>query len=178
MIQQWRASIWGGAGKVLEPHGVSRQRLKEGVSETWCWHDRHSVNSQSHYLSGVAWMELASICANQFAKGDLIGWRLCWSLKSLKVFHFCHEQRQWSDTTDPQFRSATLDVTFKVNERRWRRRPVWMGHYTPVHLPTTLWRQSAFRPRIWAIQPSPLTLYCGKLSPCHFWLITKKQNNV
>ncbi len=33
-----------------------------------------------------------------------------------------------SEATDPQFSSATLDVPpFKVNERRWRRRPVWMG---------------------------------------------------
>ncbi len=34
-----------------------------------------------------------------------------------------------SEATDPQFSSATLDVTpFKVNERRWCLRPVWMGH--------------------------------------------------
>ncbi len=68
-LERWGGG-GGGAGKVLEPHGVSRQRLTEGVSETWCWHDRHSDNSQSHYFSGVAWMGLASICANCKRQSD------------------------------------------------------------------------------------------------------------
>ncbi len=76
------------------------------------------------YTTMSKWSE----CAHVFAWGDLIGWRLRWRLKSWNVFNFCREQRQWSDATDPQFSSATLDVTpFKVNERRWRRRPCEWG---------------------------------------------------
>ncbi len=97
--------------------GRRRQRLMEGVSEAWCWRAVIVTNNQSHtslVLHERDWV---------FAWGDLIGWRLRWHLKSWKVFN-CREQRQWSDATDPQFSSATLDVTpFKVNERRWRRRP-------------------------------------------------------
>ncbi len=90
--------------------------LDGGRVEAWCWR-AVIVTKPITYFSGVAWTGLG-ICMR----------RSDWRLKSWKVFNFCREQRQWSDATDPQFSSATLDVTpFKVNERRWRRRPVWMG---------------------------------------------------
>ncbi len=105
--------------------GRRRQRLTEGVSEAWCWR-AVIVTTTNHillwccmngigYLHEAIWLADASVGA--------------WSWK---VFNFCRKQRQWSDATDPQFSSATLDVTpFKVNERRWRRRPVWMGRQAP-----------------------------------------------
>ncbi len=105
----------------LHSHGASASTLDGGRVWSVVLTRRHSYNNQSHtslVLHEWDWV---------FAWGDLIGWRLRWRLKSWKVFNFCREQRQWSDATDPQFSSATLDVTpFKVNERRWRRRPVWM----------------------------------------------------
>ncbi len=67
-------------------------------------HERDWLASALRYLHKAIWLADACIGA--------------W-----KVFNFCHEQRQWSNATDPQFSSATLDVTpFKVNERRWCRR--------------------------------------------------------
>ncbi len=106
----------------LHSHGAVASTLDGGRVWSVVLTRRHSYNNQSHtslVLHEWDWV---------FAWGDLIGWRLHWRLKSWKVFNFCREQRQWSDATDPQFSSASLDVTpFKVNERRWRRRPVWMG---------------------------------------------------
>ncbi len=106
----------------LYSHGASASTLDGGRVWSVVLTRRHSYNNQSHtslVLHERDWV---------FAWGDQIGWRLRWCLKSWKVFNFCRKQRQWSDATDPQFSSATLDVTpFKVNERRWRRRPVWMG---------------------------------------------------
>ncbi len=96
--------------------GRRRQRLMEGVSEAWCWR-AVIVTTTNHIL---LWC-----CMNGIGYLHEAIWLADASVGAWKVFNFCRKQRQWSDATDPQFSSATLDVTpFKVNERRWRRRPV------------------------------------------------------
>ncbi len=76
------------------------------------WRCSHWLASALGYLHKAIW--LADACLDAY----IFFW---------KVFNFCHEQRQWRDTTDPRFSSTMLDGTlFKVNEWRWRWRLVWM----------------------------------------------------
>ncbi len=72
-------------------------------------HERNWLASVLGYLHKVIW--LADACVGTYSWKDFNSW---------------HEQ--WSDATDLQFSSATLDVTpFKVSKRLWRWHLVWMG---------------------------------------------------
>ncbi len=100
--------------------GRRRQRLMEGVSEAWCWR-AVMVTTTNHIL---LWC-----CMNGIGYLHEAIWLADASVGTWKVEKFSTSAASSaSEATDPQFSSAMLDVTpFKVNERRWCRRPVWMG---------------------------------------------------
>ncbi len=109
----------------LHSHGVSASTLDGGRVWSLVLTRHHSDNSQSHTFLVLHERDWLASALGYLHKAI---WLADASVGAWKVFNFCRDQRQWSDATDPQFSSATLDVTpFKVNERRWRLRPVWRG---------------------------------------------------
>ncbi len=108
----------------LHSHGASASTLDGQRVWSLVLTHCHSHNSQSHTFLVLHERDWLASALGYLHKAI---WLTDASVGAWKVFNFCREQRQWSDATDPQFSSATLDVTpFNVNERRWRRCPVWM----------------------------------------------------
>ncbi len=101
--------------------GRRRQRLTEGVSEAWCWR-AVIVTTTNHIL---LWC-----CMNGIGYLHEAIWWLTppLALEKLKSFQLLPRAAPVKRHDGPtiQFGNAWRH-SIQVNERRWRRRPVWMG---------------------------------------------------